>query len=121
MIFRILILSLLTGSAYAADTVSETGWLKPVPGFTGDVAGAVVTAVNETEQGELIIDISIPADVGEPGNDLPSIEISGKNGKPIHPKKPPDVVQNFEKGAYGVKLRLKKAADVEFRIRLSTD
>ena len=115
----ILSILLVASIALAGESklILETDWLDTQVGSTGDVLGAKVVAVENNPDSDITtIEIKMPINNPEAFED---IEVIGKKTlKPIKQKGNAEWVENHEEGIYGLRLRLKKSHNFEFRIRL---
>jgi len=115
------ILSLLVASSVAMANESkltlETDWLDTEVGSTGEVLGAkVIDVENIPESDTTIIEIKVP--VNNPEN-FEGVEVIGKKTRqPIKQQSEAEWFKNYEDGAYGLRLHLKKSSNFEFRIKL---
>ena len=118
---KIIILSLLVASsvAMANDLILalETDWLGTEVGRTGEVIGAKVTEIESNDENDTtIIEIKMP--VKNPER-FEGVEVIGKKTQqPIKQQSEAEWFKNYEDGAYGLRLHLKKSSNFEFRIKL---
>jgi len=115
------ILSLLVASSVAMANESKltlvTDWLDTEIGSTGVVLGAKVIEVeSNAESDTTIIEVKMPVKNPE---SFEAIEVIGKKTQQsIKQQSEAEWFKNYEDGAYGLRLHLKKSSNFEFRIKL---
>lgn len=119
-----LLTALLFGLALSAQETPEavkTDWLSDESGNTGRVLGAEVLAV-KTEKDFSLIDIAIPQ-MQQYSSENMVVEFFSEDEKP-HEKRPvkhKEVLLDNEGKPYGVRVKLKKPRNFEFRLYLHLD
>jgi hypothetical protein len=95
--------------------VLETGLLKNVTGYQGDVLGAEVILVTTTDDGlSELIEISIPIDP-----DLADrVSVESFSGQRIKLKKPMEISRDHENNKVGIILKLPRKSKLGFKIKL---
>lgn len=94
----------------------NTGLLEREAGFVGDEIGTRVLEVDRSTDGVTVLDLSLPP----LGEDVDSVDVLDKEGRPIEQLRPAEIDGNDNK-RLGVRLYLKRAPKVDFRLRLYDD
>lgn len=104
-------------SLYGADEIN-TGWLKATTGSSGQLLGAEVIQVEQADE-FIIIDVDIPADNLQ---DYETIVVIGKRSNQAIPlNKQPEILNDDNGKAYGLRFQIKRMPNFEFRLRLYDD
>ena len=110
------IISEANEASLANVEVLETGLLKNVTGYQGDVLGAEVVSVTTTDDGlSEVIEISIPIDPELADR----VSVESPSGQRIKLKKPIEISRDHENNNVGIILKLPGKSEMGFKIRLT--
>ncbi|MDX2464777.1 MAG: hypothetical protein QNK31_09745 [Porticoccus sp.] len=99
---------------YANDEIN-TDWLEAKTGSSGATLGTEVIQVKQVDD-IMSIDVDIPTDNLK---NYGTVEVIGKkSNKPVKLEKQPEILNNDNGEAYGVRLQMKRLPGFEFRLRL---
>lgn len=99
---------------YANDEIN-TDWLEAKTGSSGTTLGTEVIQVKQVDD-IMSIDVDIPTDNLK---NYGTVEVIGKkSNKPVKLEKQPEILNNDNGEAYGVRLQMKRLPGFEFRLRL---
>lgn len=91
----------------------ETGYLENTQGFVGDVLGAEITRISESDQFQ-IIEIDVPIDPV----DVDHVRVLSKSGEVIQLDRTSEIIRDYENNNVGIKLYLPKQKNWVFRLKL---
>ena len=99
---------------YANDEIN-TDWLEAKTGSSGATLGTEVIQVKQVDD-IMSIDVDIPTDNLKKYGTVDVID--KKSNKPVKLEKQPEILNNDNGEAYGVRLQMKRLPGFEFRLRL---
>ncbi|MDH3451208.1 MAG: hypothetical protein OEN20_02230 [Gammaproteobacteria bacterium] len=108
-------LAALVANPVRADV--NTGLLEREVGFVGDEIGARVTGVDRTDGNATVLDLSLPP-LDEA---VDRIEVLDRDGNVVEQLRPAQIESDQEQNRVGVRLHLKRAPKMAFRLRLYDD
>lgn len=99
----------------ADDKIFETGVLRNVTGYKGDVLGAEVISVSaDADNLSEIIELTVPIDP-----DLADeVTVVTPSGKPLKVHNPIEIVRDVENNKVGITIKLNKESRLGFRVKL---
>ena len=104
-------------SLHALDDIF-TDWLNATEGSSGEVLGAEVIQVQQLDD-DIIIDVDIPND------DLHRYEnivvIGKRSNQPVKLTKQPEILNDTNGKAFGIRFQIKRLPTFDFRLRLYDD
>tara|TARA_R110001592_G_scaffold309760_1_gene584196 strand:+ start:34809 stop:35201 length:393 start_codon:yes stop_codon:yes gene_type:complete len=99
---------------YANDEIN-TDWLEAKTGSSGATLGTEVIQVKQVDD-IMSIDVDIPTDNLKKYGTVDVID--KKSNKPVKLEKQPEILNNDNGEAYGIRLQMKRLPGFEFRLRL---
>lgn len=98
--------------------VYETGVLKNISGYRGDVLGAEVISVVKSENGKSeLIEVSIPLD-SEQIDQVDRISVFSSSGQRIDFNEPLEITRDYDNNKIGINIPLSRKNKIGFVIRL---
>lgn len=95
--------------------VTESAYLKVMPGYVGDELGATITDVTIDENEELqIIEIDVPIDPAK----VDRVQLIGRSGKRIPVDRTTEILRDYENNNVGLKIYIPKNKNWVLKLRM---